>query len=176
MEIFFVAILGGAIYRARGAGLWQLPRPIWQVAFALAYGLAVGAPWWLAISVLVLTTAAVLTGHASYIDLGTVRAGALNAPADGRSDEWYGAWMPGSGYWRDFAGLAISGLLITAPSGIAFAAEGRTWQGIAILFSGVLKAVAYALGRFIPVADKLAVSEPLCGALLWGALSLIIGW
>lgn len=172
-----VASLGALIYRLRGMGVWP-SRPWYQIAFALPYGIVAGSFCGLGVGFLVLavTTCAVLTGHASYIDLGSVKNGSANAPADGQSNEWYGTWIPGLGYWHDFVGLMVSGLLISAPAGIAVAFVNPV-LGVAIALSGVLKAPAYALAWI--VYDRLQVNaimtgEILTGGLLWGVLALAV--
>lgn len=178
MNIIIAALLGGVLYRARGMGLFSLPRPAWQLLFAAPWGLVV----YLALGplaaffVLVLTTGGVLTGHASYIDLATVKAGASNAPKDGQIDEWYGTWIPWPGtFIHDFIGLAVSGLLITAPGGLALLVCGE-WRGALIALSGALKPLGYVPRLVIPdgiLKDKLWVCEPLAGALLWGSLAWV---
>lgn len=181
METFLAALAGGAIYRARGMGLWQLPRPTWQVLFALPYALAVyfALGPLAAFFVLTFTTGAVLTGHASYIDLNGVKPGAPNAPKDGQVDEWYGTWIPWPGtFAHDFIGLAVSGLLVSAPAGLALAVCGDLTHGVILAASGALKALAYVPRIVIPgsiLKDKLWVCEPLAGALLWGSLAAIMG-
>ena len=183
MVFFLAALFGAAIYRLRGWGppapeRWWKRRPILQAAFASAYGVvafhAVAAAWpvgWPAVCVELLvlgvTTFCVNTGHASLTDLGS----ATELPADGQRDEWYSGWIPWPGtYVHDFLGLMVSGMLISGPCGLAVIFTGHPGQGAAIVASGALKAPAYAIGRFAPLNDKLKVSEPLCGAFLWGSL------
>lgn len=82
---------------------------------------------------------------------------------------------PGT-FIHDFIGLAVSGLLITAPAGLALLACGR-WYGALIALSGALKPLGYLPRLAIPDAvlkDKLWVCEPLAGAFLWGSLALIV--
>ena len=178
ISLIFVALVGALIYRLRGMGLWP-SRPWWQILFALPYGIVAGSFCGLGAGVFVLavTACAVLTGHASLIDLGTVRPGAANAPADGQRNEWYSGWIPGSGYWHDFAGLMVSGLLISAPCGLALIWVGEWHTGLAIIAGGFLKAPAYALGWIM--ADRshvpaIPAGEFLTGFFLWGALALVI--
>lgn len=174
-----IALVGSIIYRLRGWGppppeRWWKARPILQAVFAAAYGaVAFHVSPLAALIVIAVTTGAVLTGHASYLDLGT----STRLPADGQTEEWYGRWIPGSGYWHDFAGLAVSGLLITAPCGVALIVGGYVWTGAAVLSSGALKAPAYSLSRLVPSSvwpDRTAVGECLAGAALWGSLALIV--
>lgn len=187
MTLFLAALVGAAIYRLRGwnpapegVTLWWKRRPLLQLAFALPYGaLACVACGWLpGLIVLALTTGAVVTGHASYIDLNGVRPGAANAPADGQIDEWYGGWIPWPHtYIHDFLGLTVAGLLITVPAGLAAAVWGFPMIGTLVALSGVLKPFAYAGARFVPqrwIADLRWIDEPLCGALLWGSLAAIL--
>lgn len=177
MFILIGALLGAVIYRARGMGIGPA-RPFWQVIFAIPYAavtLAAVGPS-AAVVVLALTVGAVLTGHASYIDLGAAGAAAGNTPADGGTDEWYGKWLPWSGYWHDFAGLAVSGILITAACGLALTFGGHFLSGLAILLSGSLKAPAYAAGHKVHakvLVDPVLIGEALTGALLWGTLTLL---
>lgn len=88
----------------------------------------------------------------------------------------YGGWLPWRGYWHDFAGLAVSGLLLTTPCGLAMLAYGH-WSGIAVALSGALKPVAYAYGwrlwREYSIS-AIAVGETLTGAMLWGSLALVV--
>lgn len=176
MWVILAALAGAVLYRARGNGLWNLPRPTWQALFALPYAAAVFWPLGplAAFVVLALTTGAVLTGHASYLDLGE----ATRLPADGQSEEWYGTWIPWPGtYAHDFIGLAVSGLLVTLPAGLACAAGGDLLPAMILALSGALKAPAYALGTIAArplVSDKLKICEPLCGAALWGSLAAIL--
>lgn len=175
--VIIAAFLGAVIYRLRGKGIWP-GRPWWQIAFALPFALvAIGPAWWVALIVLATTTGAVLTGHASYMDLGSVAPGSDSAPQDGKSDEWYGAWLPiKPGYWHDFAGLVISGLLISGSAGIALIVGGRIYTGLAVIACGALKAPAYALAWAAYRrwgGDPIPVGEILTGAALWGALASI---
>ena len=177
ISALIAAIIGGALYRVRGMGLWP-SRPWWHLAFALPYGLTAWSysSVYVGVAVFLLTFGAVVTGHASYIDLGTVEDGSPSMPADGKQDEWYGGWLPWHGYWHDFAGLVVSGILLTASCGLALVAYGH-WSGALVLVSGALKPVAYAFGwrmwREYSVS-AIAVGETLAGALLWGSLALIV--
>nr|RAW03672.1 hypothetical protein DBT41_11740 [Aerococcus urinae] len=177
--VLLAIFAGGALYRLRGAGLWP-GRPWWHIGFALAYAfVSLGAVGVLpTILVLAATLGAVLTGHASYIDLGSVHPGAVNQPADGQTDEWYGAWLPGSGYWHDFAGLIVSGLLISSAAGAALIYGGAPLAGTLVLLSGGLKAPAYAAGAVVArnthLGSAVALGEAFAGAALWGSLAIIM--
>ena len=173
------AILGAIVYRLRGWSpplpeRWWKRRPILQTVFALPYGIVayLHSDPIIALFAFILTIGAVITGHASYQDLGT----SVRLPTDGQTDEWYGRWIPLEGsYIHDFIGLMVSGLLITAPCGVVLVSSGHLWAGIAVLASGLLKGPAYAIGRLIPVSDHLKTCEPICGAFLWGSLAMIAG-
>lgn len=65
--------------------------------------------------------------------------------------------------WRCFAGMALTGLLITLPAGIA------TLNPFLAL-SGALKAIAYA------GPEKTEKAELYTGAFLWLSLLLSVGW
>lgn len=95
MTTILAAILGAVLYRLRGwnpapegVTLWWKRRPILQIAFAAPYAIttyfALGPL--ASFFVMMLTTGAVITGHASYSDLGT----SAKLPADGQTDEWFG--------------------------------------------------------------------------------------
>lgn len=185
MISFIMAGLGAIVYRLRGWGpkdqsikYWWKKRPLLQTLFALPFAL-VFAPLnaWCILPVLIITTLGVITGHASIIDLGTVKDGSVAVPADGQQDEWYTHWIPGKGYWHDFAGLIVSGALITASCGLAFMYLGYWTIGLLILASGALKAPAYAISWATPNDFKyrgLPLGEFLTGAFLWGSLSFAI--
>ena len=178
------ALIGAIIYRLRGWGpadetvkYWWKRRPLLHVAFALPYAFAlVGCGWRAVLVVLALTTVAVITGHASIVDLGHVKDGSAGVPADGQQDEWYTRCIPGEGYWHDFAGLIVSGALITGPCGLALMWAGHWATGAAIVASGALKAVAYAIGWLMPVGFRYrggATGEFITGLFLWGSLAAL---
>lgn len=174
-----IALIGALLYRMRGAGHEPLlglsdrdQKIIYMLAFSSIYATAAfcSAGTWAGLIVWAVTFGAITTGHASYIDLAHVVDGSAGAPADGQKDEWYGTWIPGSGYWHEFAGLAVSGLLITLPAGIA------TLNPL-IGFSGVLKAPAYAVSWYVADRTKwkaVPIGESLTGFLLWGSLALVV--
>ena len=137
-----IPFYGAFAYRGRGGGAFYMPRPLWQMAYALPFGLLalVSFGWIDALAVLVLTTLATLTGHAAHQDVGRLEDG---QPADGDATEWYARWMPLS--WdaqlRDIIGLSISGMLMFAPLAIA-GAWASPWWVLAIL-GGLTKPLAY---------------------------------
>jgi len=174
-----IAMIGGLLYRMRGAhhepllGLsGRAQKILYMIAFSSIYATAAfcSTGTWAGLIVWAVTFGAITTGHASYIDLAHVVDGSTGAPADGQTDEWYGRWIPGTGYWHEFAGLAVSGLLITLPCGLA------TLNPI-IGLSGALKAPAYAIGWLIQDWTELNMffaREAFTGFLLWGALAWVI--
>lgn len=179
--VVLAALLGGFFYRARGGG-WHLPdvpRPVWQIICALPYAAIVymasqAMPAIFSAVALGFTAAILCTGHASYMDLGHADDGSVSGPADGQKDEWYGGWIPGGGYWHDFAGLAVKGLMIVLPA-VPFIRDGP--GGAMLLLSGLLMPCAYAAGwalRRFGVSDPVAVGEVLAGALLWGIAGYVL--
>lgn len=184
LSIALMAIIGAIIYRLRGWGPkppatapWWKTRPLLQACFAIPFAaVALSMDITAAIIVLVLTTGAILTGHASYIDLGSIEPGSAYSPSDGNTEEWYGAFLPGAGYWHDFAGLMISGMLISAPCGLAILFTGNLGHGLAIIALGTLKAPAYAIGWVAyerTAISAILIGELATGALLWGTLAAI---
>lgn len=178
--LFLSALLGALIYRLRGMGAWPNKR-LWVGLFALPYAYIAYefGGWWLAIPVFGITFGMILTGHASYIDLGRVKPGAPNSPADGQIDEWYGHWLPfePASHEHDFLGLCVNGMLITGSAALAVIYSGNTKVGLLILFSGLLKAPSYLIAWLIQerfkIRDGVMVGEIICGAALWGSLAAI---
>jgi len=179
IEILIIAMIGGLLYRMRGAhhepllGMsGRMQKILYMLAFSSLYATAAFcvSGTWAGIIVWIVTFGSITAGHASYIDLAHVKDGAANAPSDGETEEWYGTWIPGSGYWHEFAGLAVSGLLITLPAGIA------TLNPV-IGLSGALKAPAYAIGWLIEdwtEFNMFVFREALTGMLLWGSLAWVV--
>lgn len=197
IQAFLLALVGGFLYRWRGhAGPYKkyFPRPFNQIAFALPYALATipqaatlwGPSWWWAPPVLVLTTAAVLTGHGQYFPdlqakkITPERFDVLLRPFFGKDPRCQPAnWIPGGGYssdadfyqwaidqvgrdrlgWRCFWGMALTGLAITLPAGIAFANP-------FLALSGVVKALGYQ------ISEDGAMREFYAGFLLYFLLGL----
>jgi len=139
------ALAMGAMNRWRGMSSpfkKFFPRPLPQITLALPYAILVSDylnNYYVGAAVLVLTTLGWLTGHGAFIDLGTWK----NAVKPERL-EFTITWLKSklSPYWYDFVGLAVTGLAVTVPAGIA------TMNPVLAL-SGVLKAPAYAIGWFV---------------------------
>lgn len=170
----FLGVLGAIVYRVRGGLSPALPRPFDQVLFALAYGAIVYKAssrnifWFLGI--LILTVAAAASGHGQYMDLGVwpkvVEAERLDFIVQFiMGDDNY------HNYWRDALGLAVTGIAITLPCGIALMFLKNYLVGGLIALSGVLKAVAYMLAAVVGLGT--VGGEYLTGLFLWGAVILL---
>lgn len=172
---FLLIPLGAFLYRWRGMShpsrKWA-PRPIPQGLFSLPYAI-ITYIFYLeyttwdnallpALIVLALTTAGACTGHGRGMDLGDTDNG------EPERLEFLITWLKPhvSLYWYDAALLAVTGLAITLPAGIA------TLNPVLAL-SGLLKAPAYMIGKFGCPRDHVEAGELLTGAVLWGALCLI---
>ncbi|MGR3179816.1 MAG: hypothetical protein ACUZ8E_17390 [Candidatus Anammoxibacter sp.] len=166
-------ILAGAfIYRMRGGMKPSFPRPVDQLLFSLPYAaitlLAVN--WWAALIVLILTTLAISTGHGQYflnISRKKIKPERLDFIVriffgkDPRTTDDYQTFNKKKLYWRSVFGMAVTGLAITLPCGIA------TMNPV-IAISGLLKAPAYMLSLKGDAGTE--GGELLTGALLWGVL------
>lgn len=158
---------GAAIYRWRGTAhpLKRFtPRPMMQAVFALPYAAATPTTWglpdsyWVAGVVWVVTTYILCTGHGGFHDLGAW----FKKRAAERLElliRWLRNDLPR--YWYDALGLAVTGIAVTIPAGIA--------TGDPILAaSGALKAPAYMIAAKLGWGTE--GGEWLTGAFLWGAL------
>lgn len=159
---------GAALYRWRGMASSKkkyFPRPFNQLAFALPYALVCTPPyvdtWWVFPIVLLLTWAAVLTGHGGWMDLGSWKE-----EREPERMEFLISWLRGKISERtyDIIGMALNGVLITAPAGI-------TLGNPILALSGALKAPAYIIGWRLKWGT--AGGEWLTGGLLWGSLALV---
>lgn len=198
--ILVLALVGAIVFRWRGGGQpegWgkYMPRPIDQTLFSLPYiGLAFYfLPWWQAAILSLITVAMVTKGHGRNMDLGNSDA----THPDARP-EWYEGLIEGlygkiPNYWYDALGLAISGLTYTIPVGLFLAnpAGPYFYEGLALAFSGALKAPAYMLGRWfdtktsaddyleprlntvVRLDGATSWGEFFTGFLLWGAAGII---
>lgn len=116
-----------------------LPRPWSQFLLALPFALVCAPPnssWIAAALVLVITWGTWLTGWGNVYDLAHAKRGDKLEKI-----EWPIHWLYGRipEYWYDFIGLALRGLIITLPAGIA---TNNPWLAI----SGASMAIAYAIG------------------------------
>lgn len=162
MTILIFAILGALIFRWRGMDYNLHPLP--QMLFALPYAIFCG--WW-AIIVYPITVIAVILGHGQYflppsdkkLD-NCQRYDFLLVPFFGEDPRLTGAPITNLLYWRCFCGMAVSGLLVTIPSGIAL-------HSPIIALSGALKAISYAVDN-----GNTKIAELLTGFFLYGALAI----
>lgn len=168
--IIVFALLGAIIYRWRGYGgkyKKYFPRPLPQMLFALPYGyLAWNVHWVAGIAVYALTVLALVTGHGGWHDLGDVIKKRARETMEFIIRPLRNNLRR---YWYDALGLALSGLLITFPCGIA------TLNPV-IALSGVLKAPAYMIGQVLTKDQnrQTEIGEVLTGLFLWFLLGLFI--
>lgn len=157
MTILAVIIFYGFLNRFRGSSQKIVPRMAVCALIALGYAMIV--PWTFSIPVLILTTMALQTGHGNFMDLGHWKD---TSPPERL--EFLVAWMK-PGYWRDFTGLAVTGIVVTLPVGIAL----LDWR---VCLLGLLKAPAYAIARLICPRFPVEAGEILTGA-VYGALFIL---
>lgn len=166
----FLAIVGAVIYRVRGGLAPALPRPFDQLIFALPYAaisykLSGRNIWWF-IGVISLTTAAVASGHGSFMDLGRV-----NYPVSPERLDFIVRLVFGTdtfdNFWRDGFGLAVTGMAVTLPCSICIAIHKRHALAAMLLLSGALKFPAYYIGW--EFSNGTATGEFLTGFFLWGS-------
>lgn len=169
--IIAVSMAGGMVYHWRGhasPAKKYFPRPFNQMLFALPYAVLCLPPatshWGIPAVVLVLTTLGVLTGHGRFMDLGS-----WGPPAKPETLEFIirplDRVLPG--YWYDALGLAVTGLAVTLPAGIALGHP-------ALALSGALKAPAYMLARAM-ARDKAHATESgeiFTGVWLWSIVAI----
>lgn len=159
LQLILFPLYGSALYRHRGAKYKYkkyLPRPFNQILFAAPYALLCTPPyvdsWWIAPVVLALATLGVLTGHGQYfLDLliKKLKPETLDfilVPFFGKDPRTNGSPLTPYGvkklYWRNVAGLSVTGAAITLPAGIALADP-------FIALSGAVKGPCYMLGQKI---------------------------
>ncbi len=167
INLTIMTILGACLYRWRGhASKYKkwFPRPFSQIAFALPYAFLVldssYFSYFIGLIVFVLTALAVLTGHGNFFLRGS--------GGDDETTEFIIKWakphLPL--YWYRALGLAMTGMLVSLPAGIA------TLNPI-LAVSGLLKGVAYV------ISDKLGYGtgggEWLTGGFLWAVCGYYIG-
>ena len=135
------------------------PRLLIQSLFSLPYAITTYPEHGIYIAALVfgLTLLAVKTGHGNGMDLGDVDRG------EPERLEFLILWIKPHIplYWYDAGLLAITGLAVTLPAGIA------TLNPLLAL-SGLLKAPAYMIAKWGDT--KTEGGELLTGAFLWGAI------
>lgn len=85
--------------------------------------------------------------------------------------EFLWSWMP-RGYWHDFVGLAILGLVVAVPAACVLAFINH-WCALILLAGGAAKAQAYAAGwKFAKPKNATAWGEFLTGVFGWGSVAL----
>jgi len=165
-----LALYGAAMNRWRGhASKYKryFPRPFPQIALAIPYAyvtpMSLDHPFVVAGVVLVLTTLAWLTGHGKFMDLGT-----WNPAAEDERLEFTIKWLEKSvsPYWYDAIGLAVTGIAVSLPAGIA---TGNPLLAV----SGALKAPAYMIGWKVSPKNATAIGETLTGLFLLGSLAIL---
>jgi len=190
---FLFGLAGACVYRWRGSSSKYkkfLPRPINQLLFALPFAyFALSAGWFPAFIVWVFTTLFTLSGHGNSMDLAHAPRG-----VDNERYEMLIFWLRGKvpEYWYDVMGLAVSGMLVSLPLGVAIGNP-------LVAVSGALKAPAYMIGWFMheycPKVKKIngignnyygvkylprhldlatEIGEFLTGFLMWGSLWLLL--
>lgn len=198
-----LALYGAAVALWLGhASKWKryFPQPWPQFALAIPYACAVplsyNHPFAIAGIVLILTTAAWLTGWGNWYDLAHAKRG----KKDERT-EFAVKWLYGKipEYWYDVIGMAWRGALISLPAGIAC-------QNPILALSGALMAPAYMIGwviqdaavraklterrvnwtgtetylaiKFMPrhLDGATEIGRTLSGLLLYGVLGYIVDW
>ena len=197
MNLYFAFILGLAgavIYRWRGhASVYKkyFPRPANQIAFASAYAYIAYLETNLFIGCicLIVATLATLSGHGNYFI-----GGKHPTPYEPETTECVILWLKPHlpDYIYRNLGMAVTGLVVTIPCGIA------TLNPF-IALSGALKAPAYMIGHYIhthaPMVNKIngvgnpykgvrylprhldlstEMGEFLTGLFLWGSLWLLV--
>lgn len=115
-------------------------------------------------------------GHGQYIGLGYSKRQPLTQ--DEKIDPFLTIFFGrdwGGMYWRCVAGLAVTGIAVTALSGILWGYLINPLDGALIGLSGALKAPAYMIGwflyRFTPISiSPTVIGEFLTGVFQWGAI------
>lgn len=167
----WLLIGGGYVYWIRGQSS-TVPKPIYQILFALPYAtlVCVQYNWYIALIILVITTLGVWTGHGNFQPLEEPQ----NPPSTADDERLEFIIKPLKNkipqYWYKVLGLFITGLSITLPTGLVLL---NPW----IVLSAVFKPLAYMTGWYsVKYQTKIVptqVSEILTGAGLW--VSLLMG-
>ena len=169
--VVLFAIAGGLAYRWRGMNENDVPRLLrnrWARRGLFVGLLALAAWWaeagWWTLLAAPLAVVGTIIGHGSYQDLATVER---------PDNEWF-RWPlnrvcgpePPYSCWRDFTGLALTGLLVTVPIAVL--------PGVAFWYAGVgvLKAGAYAIRWQLAGLGKTEMGELGWGAMAVGLLAL----
>lgn len=194
--ITFVITLGMA-YLSRAIGApkgellpeWLNPFKdfIWGIPFVIVTvvalkGTSLGILWIILLSVLTLggATLSKRMGHGQYMDLGTWTKKIEPQRIDPLVEAMWGVDrntlednVKGN-YWRDFTGLAITGLVgVLIPSTILLV-TGHPLLALLVLLGGALKAVGYFLGWWLWPNKATEVGETLTGAFVGVALGIVL--
>lgn len=167
--ILQAAFMGGFIYWFRGQKSTAV-KPALQAFFALPYAgrvYAAGFPWWVALGVWIITTAAVWTGHGNWQALTQP-----NYPPPGDDKErlepliyWLKPHLPD--YWYKVIGLTLTGLVVTLPTGLLLLSP-------SIVLSAFWKPAAYMFGWWTYPRQKhfapTQIGEAGTGAGMWSTL------
>lgn len=176
LVFILMTITGALIYRWRGSSFSI--RPLSQILFCLplsyltfyslvsseisanVWSASVLFPALIALGVLVLSTLATLTGHGNFMLRGT--------GGEDETTEFLIKWLKPKIklYHYRVLGMAMTGLLITLPAGLAT-------SSLALSLSGALKGLAYFLSDKIEDESEpgTVLAEYLTGAFIWGGVA-----
>ena len=176
MMALILAIIGGFISRMCGGGKPHLPLGLEQFLYALPYGVVLYQYPVLAVISYGLAVVGKRMGHGQYIHLGFTgrQIFANDEQVDGVIRFFFGVDRGGN-YWRCVAGLALTGLIVTVPCGLAYAFTVSFPVGLLIAVSGATKALSYMIGwaARVRLIYPTVVGEILTGVFGWGILSLL---
>lgn len=168
-------VFGAFISRCCGASWSKFPIRIEPLVFGFVYFLLPCSHLLAFLSVLG-AWAGKASGHGQYFNLSAPRS---QCPPE--NDEWYDFMLiPFFGkdtgnknrYWRNFAGMAISGLFPALFASLAMFYSQGIISGLVILFSGLAKAPIYALCEKTKYQTELA--EYITGGILWASVGAIL--
>lgn len=200
--------LGAFLYRFRGGDFPWLSAPTGVKRALFALLLASGPLWELAgywlvwpgavlVLALLLVLGAFVTvglGHGAYLDLGETdarwpeRRNPKNVHIPPYDEEPEVAWLRRifrAGTIADrrdlyeLVAMSVSGLLLTLPAGLAYAAAERPWAGLALFAAGALKGPCYWVGHRLSPDDggrAVRLAEWFTGAYLGGVAGALIEW
>lgn len=137
--ILSFGLIGAGLFRLYGAKESErhgIPKAVVAMLFTLPYAFI--SPAEIGLFIWIVTFVAMVTGHGNGQDLGT-----YTGPTKDEKIEFLVKWLKPylSPYWYDAAFLAVNGLLMTAPGGIAAGS-------CEVTFSGLMRPVGYMIGRW----------------------------
>lgn len=176
MLILVFGLIGSLISRWHGGGFFKAPKVVKNLAWGLPFGCVSAALYdgWMLIAVLTLVTLLCAlgkaTGHGNFMDLGDwkIRSGDealefLIRPLRGIVPD----------YHYDAIGLSLVGLAAVLPAAIAMGVAYGSPLVVAIVATGgVLKSVAYMIGRAISKKHKTVIGEYLTGFFAFACLAI----